>query len=175
MLKSLFLFEGGGTPLALLGLESWQGWHLWVLVAFVIVILEMLTTGFVLGCVAVGAVVAAVADLLGVHDFQYQIWIVAVVSFASLFLVRPTVLRLSRSADTDSNTDRFVGAEVRVSEANPGDPVACAKLGGEVWRIQAQDGRQLQVGDRATVVGVDGNKLIVEHHPDPIPTPDSHA
>jgi membrane protein implicated in regulation of membrane protease activity len=170
MLNSLYQLDGLGAQMALFDMGQWQGWHMWVLIAFVIVILEMLTTGFVLGCVAVGAFVAAAADLLGVHAFQHQLWIVAGVSFASLFLIRPFVLRMSRGADADSNTDRFVGMEICISESDSNDAVALAKLGGEMWRIQAQDGRRLEIGERALVVGVDGNKLIVEPSPAPIPT-----
>ncbi len=158
-----------GACLAALDMGPWQGWHIWVLVAFAIVILEMLTSGFVLGCLAVGSFVAAGADLAGVHDFKIQIWIVTVVSFASLFLVRPFVLRMSKGTDADSLTDRFVGSEIRVTEVSESDGVAQAKLDGEMWRIQAQDGRGLHVGDRAIVMGVDGNRLIVEPVPEPLP------
>ena len=170
MLNTLNLPGCGGACLAALDMGQWQGWHIWVLAAFAIVILEMLTSGFVLGCIAVGAFVAAGADLAGVHDFKIQIWIVTVVSFASLFLVRPFVLRMSKSTDADSLTDRFVGTEIRIAEVDPSGSIAQAKLGGEMWRIQSQDGRALQVGERAIVMGVDGNKLIVEPLPVPMPT-----
>lgn len=170
MFNASNLLDRGAAFLAVLDWSQWQGWHLWVLVAFAIVILEMLTSGFVLGCIAVGAFVAAGADLAGVHDFKIQVWIVTIVAFASLFLIRPFVLRMSRGADADSNTDRFVGTELRISEVGPEEGIARAKLGGEMWRIQTQDGRNLKVGDKATVVGVDGNKLIVELAPLPAPT-----
>ncbi len=164
------LLDRGSICLAAIDWSQWQGWHLWVLVAFAVVILEMLTSGFVLGCIALGAIVAAGADLAGVHDFKTQVWIVAIVAFASLFLIRPFVLRMSRGTDADSTTDRFVGSEVRISAFDAQERIAQAKLGGEMWRIQSQDGRDLQVGDKAIVVGVDGNKLIVEPVPIPMPT-----
>ncbi|MDF1838540.1 MAG: NfeD family protein [Planctomycetota bacterium] len=169
MLNILNLPDWSGAYLAAIDMGQWQGWHIWVLVAFGIVILEMLTSGFVLGCIAVGAFVAAGADLAGVHDFKIQIWIVTGVSFASLFLVRPFALRMSHGTDADSNTDRFVGSEVRVAEVSASDSVARAKLGGEMWRIQSQDGRPLNAGERAMVMGVDGNKLIVEPFSEPHP------
>ncbi|MCP5020913.1 MAG: NfeD family protein [bacterium] len=170
MFNASNLLDRSVTCLAAIDWSQWQGWHLWVLLAFAIVILEMLTSGFVLGCLAVGAFVAAGADLAGVHNFQTQIWIVTVVSFASLFLVRPFVLRMSRGTDADSNTDRFVGTKVQIAEVDSEECIALAKIGGEMWRIQAQDGRDLQVEERATVIGVDGNKLIVESAPLPTPT-----
>ncbi|MFT5059507.1 MAG: hypothetical protein ACI87O_001908 [Planctomycetota bacterium] len=169
MLNTLNLPDWSGACLAAFDMGQWQGWHLWVFVAFAIVILEMLTSGFVLGCIAVGAFVAAGADLAGVHDFKIQIWIVTGVSFASLLLIRPFVLRMSSSGGAESNTDRFVGSEIRITEVDPADSVARAKLGGEMWRIQSQDGRPLQVGERVIVMGVDGNKLTVEPVPEPLP------
>ncbi len=170
MFNASNLLDRSVTCLAAIDWSQWQGWHLWVVVAFAIVILEMVTSGFVLGCIAVGAIAAAGADLAGVHDFKIQVWIVTLVAFGSLFLIRPFVLRMSRGTDADSNTDRFVDTELRISEVDPEQGIAQAKLGGEMWRIQAQDGRELKVGDKATVVGVDGNKLIVELAPQPVPT-----
>lgn len=170
MLNALYTLNWNGLALAAIDWSQWQGWHLWILIGFAIIILEMLTSGFVLGCVALGAFAAAAVDAFGFHGIDTQLWTVTLVTFASLLLLRPFVLRMSRGTDVDSNIERFVGDEIRIVESDPTDNVALAKLGGEMWRIQSQDGRSFQVGDRAIVMGVDGNKLIVEPLEAPLPT-----
>jgi len=147
--------------MALLDLGSWSPWHLWVLGAFFVIILEMLTSGFVLGCLAVGCFGAALVDLLGAHSLQPQVWVCAVVTFLSFFLLRPLVMRTMVHSDDATNTDFLVGHETTIVEVDPSDQVALAKVNGELWRIQSQNAHTLRVGETVRVVGVAGNRLLV--------------
>lgn len=148
--------------LAAIDLSEWRMWHFWVLGAFVVSALEMLTPGFVLACLAIGCIAAAVVDLVGVTSLLPQIWACAGFTFAALFLVRPFMLRTMRGAKTETGTDLMVGQEAVVTEVGEHDLVPLAKVNNELWRLQPQRGETLNVGQRVRVIGVDGNKLLVE-------------
>ncbi len=148
--------------IASLSLDQWQGWHFWILAAFAIVILEMLTSGFVLGCLAFGCFGAAIADMLGLHSLAPQIWICTGLTFASFFLIRPVIMRTTRGVDAATGIDSMVGQVVTVLESSLEPNVAEAKINGEAWRIQSSDGSSLRPGDIVRVTGVNGNRLMVE-------------
>ena len=67
-------------------------WHIWIIVALVLVIIEIFTSGFAVICLAVGAVggsIAAACDC----SFKIQLLAFAIASFIALLLVRPLLLR----------------------------------------------------------------------------------
>ncbi|MEZ5976183.1 MAG: NfeD family protein [Planctomycetota bacterium] len=150
------------APLALLENSSWDMWHVWVLIAFGIAILEMLTSGFVLGCFVVGCFAAALLDLVGVTAFLPQLWMCAGVTFASFFLIRPFFLRTMRGADSDTGTDSLVGSVAQITHGAEGDSLAQIKVGSEYWRVEGPEGLDLRVGSKVRVTGVAGNRLLVE-------------
>ncbi len=162
MLTLTRLLQDRWLTLAAIDFSEWRMWHFWVLGAFVVGALEMLTPGFVLACLAIGCVAAAIVDLIGVTSLLPQIWACAGFTFLSLFLIRPFMLRTMRGAQSETGTDWMVGQEAVVSEVGQHDRVPLAKINNEMWRLQSQQGQALSVGQRVRVVGVDGNKLVVE-------------
>lgn len=67
-------------------------WHIWVILALILVIVEIFTSGFVVICFAVGAVAAAVASCLS-SGIQGQILWFSVATFLAFIAVRPLLLR----------------------------------------------------------------------------------
>src|SRR5437764_14262545 len=136
-------------------------WVIWVVVAAALAGGEVLTLGFFLGLLAVGAAVAAIAAAAGV-SVELQVALFAITSVASIAFVRPIALRHTRTpARLKSGTAALVGARAVVLERVDADhgPV---KIGGEVWTARPFDEEQVfEPGTRVDVMKLEGATALV--------------
>ena len=109
-------------------------WQLWLVAAFILFALEVLTPGFILACFGVGALVAIPVAALGLS------WLVQIIAFCigsllALWLLQPLMCRWFQSHDTKTGMDALIGRRVFVSEEIlPGDAggrVAVTAIAGE--------------------------------------------
>ena len=94
-----------------------QIYQIWLVVAIVLVILEIATSGFGVICFAIGAVFGAIAAALGAGT-TWQIILFAVVSILTFIFLRPIVIRFleKKSKDVKTNADALIGRKGIVSE-----------------------------------------------------------
>jgi membrane protein implicated in regulation of membrane protease activity len=136
-------------------------WAIWAVIAAVLAGGEILTIGFFLGLIAVGAAVAAVAAAAGV-PVELQVALFAVTSVATLAFVRPIAVRhLKTPARLKSGTAALVGRSAVVLErvdAHRGQ----VKIGGEVWTARSYDEDDVfEPGARVDVMKIDGATALV--------------
>jgi membrane protein implicated in regulation of membrane protease activity len=136
-------------------------WVIWAIAAAALAGGEVLTLGFFLGLLAVGAVVAAVAAAAGV-SVELQVALFAVTSVASLAFIRPIALRhVKTPARLRSGTAALVGARAVVLERVDADR-GQVKIGGEVWTARAYDEDDVfEPGARVDVMKIDGATALV--------------
>ena len=136
-------------------------WVIWAVIAAVLAGGEILTVGFFLGLIAVGAAVAAVAAAAGV-SVEIQVALFAVTSVASLALVRPIAVRhLKTPARLKSGTAALVGRRAVVLE-RVDSQTGQVKIGGEVWTARAYDEDDVfEPGARVDVMKIDGATALV--------------
>jgi membrane protein implicated in regulation of membrane protease activity len=138
-----------------------DGWVVWLVVAALLAVGEVLTLTLVAGLVAVGAVAGAVAALAGV-GVAFQVVAFLAVAVALVGLVRPVArahLRQPRALRT--GTAALVGARALVLERVDlhGGRV---KIGGEVWSARAYDESQvIEPGQTVEVVKIEGATALV--------------
>jgi len=141
-----------------------DAWVVWILVAVVLAVGEILTVSFFLAPFAVGAVIAAVADAAGV-DLAGSFAVFIVASLVTLLVVRPIARRHLRTpASIRTGTAALIGTPAMVVEriAN-GEGVGCAKINGEVWTARAlDDDRVIEAGERVEVVEIRGATALVD-------------
>jgi membrane protein implicated in regulation of membrane protease activity len=136
-------------------------WVVWLVVAALLAVGEVLTLGLVVGLVALGAVAGALAALAGA-GIVLQTVAFLVASVALLGLVRPVArahLRQPRSLRT--GTAALVGARAVVLERVDmhGGRV---KIGGEVWSARAYDETQvIEPGATVEVFQIQGATALV--------------
>ena len=136
-------------------------WAIWAIVAAVLAGGEILTVGFFLGLIAIGAAVAAVAAAAGV-SVELQVALFAITSVASLAFIRPVAVRhLKTPARLKSGTAALVGRRAMVLERvdSQGGQV---KIGGEVWTARSYDEDDVfEPGARVDVMKIDGATALV--------------
>jgi len=113
-------------------------WVVWLIVATVAGVAELMTTTLAFGLVAMGAAAAAVTSALG-GDPVLQLIAFAVVSVAGFVLVRPWALRrLRRRPHLRTGIAALVGQTGYVlSEISP--QAGRIKIGGEEWSARPYD------------------------------------
>jgi membrane protein implicated in regulation of membrane protease activity len=136
-------------------------WVLWVVLAAVLAIGEVLTLGFLLGLIAVAAILAGVVAALGA-GLVIQLVVFIVASIASLALIRPVAKRHLRTpAQLRTGTAALVGAKGVVTE-RVDDLSGQVKIGGEVWSARAfMEGEVIEPGKRVEVARIEGATALV--------------
>lgn len=140
-------------------------WELWLIVAIVCLIIEMLVIAdgslYVI-CFAIGALATALASV-AVDNIYAQIIIWAVASVLSIFLIRPT-LRKYFHHDKDvkkSNTDAIIGRTGRVSEDIVAGGYGRVALDGDDWKAVAADGQAIAKGTSVEILSRDSLIITV--------------
>jgi membrane protein implicated in regulation of membrane protease activity len=132
----------------------------WLVAGFALIVAEVLTGGFVLIMLGVGALAAA-----GVAALDESIWLeVAVfagISVALTTLARPVLKRRLHTTHVPTNVDALLGDRaivVSTVDAHGGK----IKLRGELWSARAYDETEvLEPGRRVTVMTISGATAVV--------------
>ena len=138
-----------------------EEWVLWMLAAGLFAVGEIFTMGFFLAPIAIAAVVAATAALLGA-GLALQLVVFILVSAASLAILRPVARRHLRTpAQIRTGTAALVGRQATVLERVDGEG-GSVKLAGEVWSARSFDeDREFEPGRRVEVLKIEGATALV--------------
>ena len=138
-------------------------WIVWLVLAAVLGVAEVMTTTLAFGLIAVGAVVAAVAGAAGV-GLPFQLAAFAVASAAGLVVVRPIAMRhIKQPPLLRTGTSALVGRSAKVV-AEVTDDSGQVRIGGELWSARPYDESQvIPVGSTVDVFAIEGATALV--HP----------
>ena len=142
-------------------MEQVTAWLIWVLIAAVLAVGEVLSLALVLAMVAVGALAAAVVAAAG-GGLALQLVAFVLVSAALLVLVRPLARRHLRSGPRlRTGAAALVGRAAVVLERVDADG-GRIKVAGEIWSARAWDEQEVfEVGRRVEVMEIEGATALV--------------
>jgi membrane protein implicated in regulation of membrane protease activity len=140
-----------------------EDWLLWLILAVVFGVGEIVTLGFFLAPFAGGAAVAAVVSAVGA-PFVAALAVFLVVSVVLLAALRPLARSHRRTPpQIRTGTAALVGKSATVLErvAN-NEGVGCVRIDGEVWTARAyMDEETYEAGTRVQVVEIRGATALV--------------
>jgi len=145
-----------------------DAWVFWLILAAALAIAEVLTLTFVLGMIAGGATLAAVAAALGA-PLAGQVIVFAVGDGLLLGLVLPAARRHRHMpASIRTGTAKLIGTRAMaltdISTATGGQ----VRIGGETWTARPYDeALSIPAGEWVDVLAIDGATAVV--HPTTIP------
>lgn len=153
------------TPLLGENLADWlgnNGWAIWLSVALLLAIAEILSLDFVLIMLAVGAVAGGVTALIAPGLWWLQILVAVAVSVLTLLLLRPTVLRRVRNMPGyRASFSSMVGKDGRVTEEVTATGGA-VKIDGQDWSARTYDDSMvIDAGTEVEVFELDGAVVVV--------------
>lgn len=133
----------------------------WVLVAIVSGIGELLTGSFFLLPFAIGATAAGLAAALGA-ELPVVLPLFLIVSLGSLVWLRRFANRSKEQAPViQAGAGRYVGAVGRVTVAIEGPNEGRVRVDGQTWRAVSTDGGPIAAGSEIRVIAVRGTALVV--------------
>jgi membrane protein implicated in regulation of membrane protease activity len=140
-----------------------ESWIVWLVLAAVLGVAEIMTTTLAFGLIAAGAVVAGVVGVAGA-GLPFQLIAFAVASAAGLGLVRPIAMRhIKQPPLLRTGTSALVGRSAKVIEAVTDDG-GKVRIGGELWSARPYDESQvIPVGSSVDVFAIEGATALV--HP----------
>jgi membrane protein implicated in regulation of membrane protease activity len=142
-------------------------WIFWAILAAVLIVAEIFTTGFVLLWFGIGALAAGFAGLLGLHSLVWQFLIFAVVSIALTAASRTIFVNYFSREKTGGDLKSGVAAlpgkvGTVVSSSRGAMNEGAVKVYGSTWTAYPADGEEpLEAGDRVEVTQVQGASIYV--------------
>jgi membrane protein implicated in regulation of membrane protease activity len=138
-------------------------WIVWLVLAALLGVAEVMTTTLAFGLLAVAAGVAAVVGGVGL-GLPFQIGAFAVAAAAGLGVVRPLAVRHIRQPPLlRTGTSALVGRSATVLEEVTAQG-GRIRIGGEVWSARSYDESQvLPAGSTVDVFAIEGATALV--HP----------
>ncbi|MDN5761252.1 MAG: NfeD family protein [Microlunatus sp.] len=144
---------------------DWLGenaWAIWLTLALLLAVAEILSMDLVLIMLAVGALAGAGVALIAPDLWWLQILVASGVSIGTMMLLRPTLIEKVRSLPGyRSSTDTMVGSSgVAVSEITPSGGEV--KVAGQSWTARTMvPGQVIDRGTEIEVYEVDGAIAVV--------------
>jgi membrane protein implicated in regulation of membrane protease activity len=140
-----------------------ESWIVWLVLAAVLGVAEIMTTTLAFGLIAVGAVVAGVVGVAG-GGLPFQLIAFGVASAAGLGVVRPIAVRhIKQPPLLRTGTSALVGRSAKVVEEVTDDG-GKVRIGGELWSARPYDeSLVIPMGSTVDVFAIEGATALV--HP----------
>lgn len=139
-----------------------QPWLLWTLIGIGLLILEVITPGFLVACFGVGALIAAIPAALGLSAIWQMIAFV-IGSALALYFVRPIIRRTyTKHEPIRTGADALLGRKLTLKHAVPAEGYAELAIDGDVWRVCSAQGTTLEAGQAVRIVRRDSLILYLQ-------------
>lgn len=138
-------------------------WQLWAAIAVICLILELSSGDFFIICFSIGAAFSTLSALAG-FNIYVQIFVFALFSVLSIFLVRPVALRYLHRGEENrvSNADALLDREGRVVETVAHDGFGRVQIDGDIWKAVTNEPQDIPEGKNVRVVGRESTIITVE-------------
>jgi len=136
-------------------------WQIWLIVAGIFFVMEMMTAGFLVFWIGIGAILAMVASLF-TDNLIIQTAIFVVSSGILLLLSKPIVEKYLRPKNTiPTNVSSLIGKIGVVTKSiDPKLGTGQIKVSGEPWSVKSDE--YIKEGKEVEVLQIDGVKLVVK-------------
>ena len=141
-----------------------ETYHVWLIMAIILVIVEICTVSFGTICFAFGAGLAALCAYLGLA-FHWQLIAFSVASLLTFIFVRPFVIKYldRKNGDYKTNVDALIGREGVVTErVDNENHTGRVKVDGDDWKAVSKNGVVIEVGKTVKIVERDSLIVTVE-------------
>ncbi|MBE5805497.1 MAG: NfeD family protein [Clostridiales bacterium] len=137
-------------------------WQVWLIIAILFFILEMMGPGFLLFWVGIAALITMVVSIF-VDSIVIQIGIFTISSILLLFCTRSFVKKISKNDTVNTNAYSFIGKKgIVTKEIHPTNGTGQIKVDGEVWSAKSISNDIISEGELITILKIDGVKAVVQ-------------
>ena len=137
-------------------MEMIEHWHIWLIIAFILLIIEMMSGTYFLLALAGGAAITAAFVGWQEPNLTTQLFVFAAAS-AVTYVLLLSFRKKKEVANTDGTT-HMIGQQVQVVESI--EHQGRVKYKGVLWQAKSDD--SIEKGDMAEIIAVDGSTLTVK-------------
>ena len=132
----------------------------WLLVAIALIVIDIVTSSFIFMWFSLGAIVAIILSLLGI-SVAWQIIAFLVVGIATVSIGYPWAKKKFKADVNHVPTmeQTYIGKEMIADEDM--EEKSKIKVSGIYWTAYNK-GKTIKKGEKYTITGIEGNKLIVK-------------
>ena len=136
-------------------------WQIWLIIAGVALIVEIMTVGFLVFWLAIGALIAMVVSFF-IDSILVQTAVFVVSSAILIFATKPFVKKFANTKNVKTNAFSIIGKEgLVIKEIDSIYEKGQVKVSGETWTAIGKDDEKIPVVTKIKVTEIDGVKAIV--------------
>ncbi len=139
-------------------------WALWMIAGLILLIMELISTGFLMVCFGASALVTSI--LVYIFDFSLSAQLISfgIFSVLALLLLRPLMIKWLHREPVKSCIDALVGRElVMEQDFDTNVRYVEQKIAGDVWRVRSANGEAIVKGSKVKIVAREGLVLLLEN------------
>ena len=135
-------------------------WQIWLIASGIFFICEIITVGFLVFWLGVGALIAMLVSFFNII-IQMSVFVVS--SGLLIFATRPLVNKISKKDVVPTNVYSLIGKKAIVTES-----IDCTtgkgqiKFEGEVWSAKSKEQINIPAGSEVEIVSIEGVKAFVK-------------
>ncbi len=136
-------------------------WQIWLIIAGLFFIGEIITVGFLIFWFGIGALIAMAVSFFTTNIIiQTSVFIVS--SAILLFATKPFVKKFVDVKPTKTNAYSIIGQKALVIKEINSHSVGQIKIKGEVWSAESENDETIKEGSEVEILQIKGVKAIVK-------------
>ena len=136
-------------------------WQIWIIIAGVCLIGEILTSGFLIFWLSIGALIAMVVSFF-VNSIIVQTAVFVISSAILIFATKPFVKKFAKTKDVKTNAYSIIGKNAIVTkDIDSINGKGQIKVDSETWSAVGKDDMNIEKGTEVEILKINGVKAIV--------------
>ena len=136
-------------------------WQIWIIIAGVCLVGEILTTGFLIFWLSIGALLAMIVSFF-VDSILVQTAVFVISSAILIFATKPFVKKFAKTKDVKTNAYSIIGKNAIVTkDIDSINGKGQIKVDSETWSAVGKDDMNIEKGTEVEILKINGVKAIV--------------
>ena len=137
-------------------------WQIWLIIAGVCLIGEIMTTGFLVFWLSIGALLSMIVSFF-TDNVIIQTTVFVISSAILIFATKPFVKKFAKTKDVKTNAYSIIGKNgIVTADIDSINSKGQVKVDGETWSAVGKDDIDIQKGTEIEVLEIKGVKAIVK-------------
>lgn len=138
-------------------------WQMWLIIAGICFVIEIITVGFLVLWFAIAALIVAFFSIF-IHNIVAQTAIFLIISSILIFFTRPLTDKFTKNDNAVTNVKSIIGKKGLVKKEISSKENGQVKVNGDLWSATLEDSSldSIPEGNFVEVIKVDGVKLVVK-------------
>lgn len=135
-------------------------WQIWLIIAGLFFIGEIITVGFLVFWFGVGALIAMLVSFI-TSNIVIQTSVFVISSAILLFATKPLVKKFIDVKPTKTNAYSIIGKKALVLKEINSHSVGQIKIKGEVWSAEAENDEIIPEGSEVEIIQIKNTHLVI--------------